>query len=145
MDRKNTEKSLHAESKNIPEGEEKITKYEDVRPRGKKRKLVGNTPKEISDKKQRYDSYHMESFDIGFKYIFFRKFLNDSTPECASKHILLNDAKEQCRGNEFSEQEKNLQRYDELKKVFDLLKKEWPYCFDNTEESYLSRAEIAVS
>ena len=144
MDRKNTEKSLHTESKNIPEDEDKITKYEDVLPRGKKRKLAGNTPKQISDLKQRYDSYRMKSFDIGF-YILFRKLTKDSTPECVSKHVMLNDAKEQCRGDEFSEQEKNLQRYDELKKVFGLLKQEWPYCFDNTQESYLSRAEIAVS
>ena len=54
---------------------------------------------------------------------------------------MLNDSKENDRG----EEEKNLQRYDELKKVFGLLKKEWNYCFDNTQESYLSRAEIAVS
>ena len=52
-----------------------------------------------------------------------------------------NDSKENDRG----EEEENLQRYDELKKVFGLLKKEWNYCFDNTQESYLSRAEIAVS
>ena len=54
---------------------------------------------------------------------------------------MLNDSKENDRG----EEEENLQRYDELKKVFGLLKKEWNYCFDNTQESYLSRAEIAVS
>ena len=58
---------------------------------------------------------------------------------------MLNDAKENCRGKEFSEEEKNLQRYDELKKIFGLLKKKWNYCFDNTHELYLSRAEIAVS
>ena len=58
---------------------------------------------------------------------------------------MLNDSKENCRGMEFSEAEENLQRYDELKKIFGLLKKKWNYCFDNTQESYLSRAEIAVS
>ena len=71
----------------------------------------------------------------------FRKLADDSTPGCVSRHVMLNDSKENDRG----EEEKNLQRYDELKKVFGLLKKEWNYCFDNTQESYLSRAEIAVS
>ena len=60
---------------------------------------------------------------------------------------MLNDAKENCRGKEFSEEEKNLQRYDELKKIFGLLKEKWNYCFDNalSQQPYLSRAEIAVS
>ena len=60
-------------------------------------------------------------------------------PTTASKHIMVNDSKQIRRFEE------NLQRYDELKKVFALMKKEWNYCFDNTQESYLSRAEIAVS
>ena len=68
MERSNTEKSLHTESKNIPEDEDKdeVTKSEDVLPRGKKRKLDEETPKQISDRKQRYDSYRMKSFNIGF-------------------------------------------------------------------------------
>ena len=70
---------------------------------------------------------------------FLRKLINDSIPTTASKHVMVNHSAEIRRSEE------NLQRYDELKKVFSLLKKEWPYCFDNTQESYLSRAEIAVS
>ena len=47
--------------------------------------------------------------------------------------------------NEIRTKEENSERYDELKKLFDLLKDEWPECFDNISESYLSRAQIAVS
>ena len=42
-------------------------------------------------------------------------------------------------------EEENLQRYDELQNLFDLLKKEWSECFDNTLGSYKHQAEIAVS
>ena len=70
MDRSNTEKSLHTGSKNIPEDEDEdkdeVTKSEDVLPRGKERKLAEETPKQISDLEQRYDSYRMKSFNIGF-------------------------------------------------------------------------------
>ena len=64
---------------------------------------------------------------------------SEAIPTTASKHVMVNHSAEIRRSEE------NLQRYDKLKKVFSLLKKEWPYCFDNTQESYLSRAEIAVS
>ena len=41
--------------------------------------------------------------------------------------------------------EENLQRYDELKKLFDLVKEEWPQCFDSTLGLYKLQAQIAVS
>ena len=55
---------------------------------------------------------------------------------------MVNESKEIRRSKE-----ENLQRYDELKKVFEELKEKWPHCFDNTQKTpaYLSRAEIAVS
>ena len=53
---------------------------------------------------------------------------------------MVNSSKEIRRSNE-----EDLQRYDELEKLFDLLKNEWPECFDNISQSYLSRAQIAVS
>ena len=66
MNKSKIENSLHTESKNIPEDKDEVTKSEDVLPRGKKRKLAEETPKQISDRKQRYDSYRMKSFNIGF-------------------------------------------------------------------------------
>ena len=53
---------------------------------------------------------------------------------------MVNNSQEIRRSNE-----EDLQRYDELEKLFDLLKNEWPECFDNISQSYLSRAQIAVS
>ena len=61
-------------------------------------------------------------------------------PSTASKHIMVNNLLEIHRS-----EEENLQRYDELKNLFDLLKDEWPECFDNTLREYKPQSQIAVS
>ena len=64
----------------------------------------------------------------------------ECTPTMASKHLMVNNAYEILRSKE-----ENSQRYDELKKLFHLLKEEWPECFDNTLRLYKLQAQIAVS
>ena len=64
---------------------------------------------------------------------FFRKFIESSKTKFASKHIMQNNSIDR----------KKKQRHTELMKVFDLLKKQWPECFDNIG-MYLPEAELAV-
>ena len=42
-----------------------------------------------------------------------------------------------------SKDKQKLQRYTELKEVFELLKQKWPMCFDNIG-MYLPAAQLAV-
>ena len=62
-----------------------------------------------------------------------------------AKHGMENDSNFPDNFNFPSKED--IQRYDELKKIFYSLMNEWPHCFDNTlkEPMYLTRSQIAVS
>ena len=59
--------------------------------------------------------------------------MKDATTRFNSIHVMDNHSKDKQK----------LQRYTELKKVFDLLKQEWPKCFDNIG-MYIPEAQLAV-
>ena len=60
--------------------------------------------------------------------------MDDSTTNFTSRHIMDNNSIDR----------KKSQRFDELKYIFELLRKEWPECFGDNG-LYNLQAQIAVS